>query len=788
MKNGALTDIRVVDVSRGAAGAWAARLFAGFGAYVTTVAPAAGHPLRAVGAGNAQMTALADYVLDGRAEWVTAESPRDVRERIRSADILISDHGPGEIDAAGLSFASLGSPRLVMIHTTSYGMTGSLAGMPGNSLTVGAMSGWASINGKADREPLKPSGWQPSYCAGVVAYAGGLAALRHRDRTGEGQEIDVAELDVMVAAFAPALLRASYMGDPIGRSRSTDITTGPVPVADGHFALTISRAHFWRDAMNLLELPDLAEDPRWETSHYRQAHKHEYTSRVQEQMSKWKKMDLFEELAARRVVAGPVLTIPELMDLEHLNERGFWVERDGKKWPGAPFRMSATPWSSEPAAEAASAMAKPATNPGADASNGPLTGLRGIVLTQAWAGTFCTELLGLLGADIIQIEVRKRLDSWRGPYEGPIPEALKELPTAKHPWNVNPLYNSVNLNKRCITLDLQEPQGLEIFRRLLPFADFVAENFSPRVLGNLGIDYEAMKAIKPDVILCSLSAYGHKGSWTNVPGIGGTIEPSSGMSALLGYEDGLPLNSGQMYPDAVAGFYGCSAILTAIHHRDRTGEGQEIDLSMQEANLSFIGDAAIEYANTGEVRPRMGNRHPVYAPHGIYPASGTEQWVALACEAEDQWKALLDVVQLGELHAERFETNANRKQNEAELDAILIGWMTLQYRDDTIEVLQAAGIIAAPVLDGRDLQHDANLRARGTVVDVTHPEAGNWPQAGIPVHFSRTPGRVRRHAPGLGQHSAEVLAELLGISRGIYESLVHAGITGSGPPGQEDVL
>jgi crotonobetainyl-CoA:carnitine CoA-transferase CaiB-like acyl-CoA transferase len=148
--------------------------------------------------------------------------------------------------------------------------------------------------------------------------------------------------------------------------------------------------------------------------------------------------------------------------------------------------------------------------------NGPLAGLRGIVLTQAWAGSYCTSLLGLMGADVVQVEVRMRPDSWRGAYDAPLPARLKDVPTAQHSWNCNFLYNSVNLNKRCITLDLQKPEGIATFRQLLPFADFVAENFSPRVLGNLGIDYDSMKAIKPDVIPSSLSAYGHSGPWANV--------------------------------------------------------------------------------------------------------------------------------------------------------------------------------------------------------------------------------------------------------------------------------
>lgn len=415
--------------------------------------------------------------------------------------------------------------------------------------------------------------------------------------------------------------------------------------------------------------------------------------------------------------------------------------------------------------------------------NGPLVGTRGIVLTHAWAGTYCTQLLGLLGADVIQVEVRKRPDAWRGDYKAPLAAALKEITTAVNPWNCNGLYNSVNTNKRCITLDLQEPVGLAVYRQLLPFADFVAENFSPRVLGNLGLDYEAMRAIRPDIILCSLAAYGHSGPWENVPGIGGTIEPTSGMSALNGYAGGPPLNSGQMYPDAVAGLNGAAAILTALHHRNVTGEGQYIDLSMQEANLAFLGDSALEFALTGLQRERQGNRHLTYAPHGMFPCEGEELWVAIACESEAQWRALCELAGRADWRDDaRFATNSARKQNEDALEAELAAWTKTRGRDELSDALSAAGVVAAPVLNGHEVARDAYLRARGAVVDVGHPEVGTFANAGAPVRFSRTPATEVRPAPLLGEHTFEVLSELLGTSREEYDALVAAGVSGMGPP------
>ena len=413
------------------------------------------------------------------------------------------------------------------------------------------------------------------------------------------------------------------------------------------------------------------------------------------------------------------------------------------------------------------------------------------MLTQAWAGAFCTQLLGMMGAEIIQVEVRKRPDSWRGAYDAPIASQVAGLSTAVHPWNNSALFNAVNLNKQSITLDLQTPDGMGIFKRLVPEADFVAENFSPRVLGNLGIGYEDLCAIRRDIILCSLSAYGATGPYFNVPGIGGTIEPTSGMSGLLGYEDGRPLNSGSMFPDPTAGWYGFAAILAALHYRERTGEGQYIDLSMMEANLTVVGEAALEFALSGTVRGPLGNRHRTFAPHGIFPAlgqaeggiDGHEQWIGLAAQTDGQWQTLCSIAAHPEwLTDSRFTDNAARKRNEDALDLAIAGWTESQPRDELARRLAEAGVPAAPVLDALEVAVDPVYRERGLIAEVMHPEAGTWPQVGVPFELERTPGAVTRPAPLQGEHTAEVLARFLGTTSEEYEELVRKGVTGSGPP------
>ena len=272
---------------------------------------------------------------------------------------------------------------------------------------------------------------------------------------------------------------------------------------------------------------------------------------------------------------------------------------------------------------------------------------------------------------MIKVEARRRPDTWRGGYEMRILAALRDRPTARRGWNCHPSFNSGNLNQLGLTLDLQRPEGVRLLRRLLRSTDIVVENFTPRVLGSLGIGYEAMREERPDVILCSISGFGASGPYRDRPSNGGTIEPASGMSSLLGFPGGPPRNSGATFPDPLAATTATTAILAALEHRARTGEGQHIDVSMQEATLALVGDAALEHELTGRTPGPQGNRHPDIAPHGVYPASGEDRWIALAAEDEAQWRRLCEVAERPDWLADpRYATNAARKANEDALDAV----------------------------------------------------------------------------------------------------------------------
>ena len=782
-----LSGIRIVDVGERPSTAWCSRLLADFGAEVKMVEPAGGHELRRHPPFDEDgRSTAARYFLANKASVAAPAGPPDGHsaDLLAAADVIVTS----ALDAVDLVDAY---PNAIVCAITPHGLTGGYRDFRGNDLTAAARSGWAYVNGLASRAPLKGSGYQASFQSGTLAYGAIVCALIEKLENGApGQVIDISELETLVSTSAPAPLRVQYSGFVWSRREKVDMSEGPVPVKDGYFALPLSRPVFWKKAMDIFGLADLADDKELQQPGLRHKFKDRFVERVHAEMLNWERIELFHALADERVIAGPVLRIDEMADNPQFAGRSFFVRSpSGARFPGSPVDMGKSKWAllrevGDVAADAADFETREdigvtPVRAGAH-GRGPLSGFRGLVLTQAWAGTYATELLALMGAEVIQLEVRDRLDSWRGSYQNPIPKSLQNTPSAKHPWNCSPLYNSVNLNKQCITLDLSQPDGVEVFKGLVAHVDFVAENFSPRVMGNLGLDYETLTGIKPDLVMASLSAYGAVGPWANVPGIGGTIEPSSGMSSLLGYEDEHPQNSGQMYPDPVAGLYGFGAIATALLHRDRTGEGQYIDLSMQEANFTFIGDAWLEFEATGNVRGPMGNRHFLYAPHGMFRAKsevGEDQWIAISAETDAQWDACSEV--LG-IDGGPWPSNAERKANEVSVDAAVAAAVADWDKAELELALCRAGVPAAAVRDASEVVDDPVLRERGHIVRVDHPETGPMWQSGLPVILSRTPGGVTRHAPLQGQHSFEVFDRFLGLGRHEYDALVQRGISGKG--------
>ncbi len=366
MMASALADLRVLDISTDVAGPFCARLLGDFGADVIKVEAPSGDPARDLlpfkdalpGPEHSGFFAYLNTNKRGMTLDLTSVAGQALfRALVTRADIVVESMPPGRLDEMALGYERLeaAKPGLVLTSITPFGQTGPWRDRQGNDLTAYALSGWASINGMPDGPPLKGSGWQASFVGGLAGFFGTLSALVYRDRHGVGQQVDVSVVEALAELFGPRLLQVEHAGVESKREKP-DFFRGPVACRDGYFSLTISRAHFWRDAMNELGLPELAENEQFWN---RMQHRAELSAKVEPKIAERSKRELFDQLALLRVVCGMVLTTEELYSDPHVRDRAFFVEVDqpgiGRvEMPGAPFKMTATPWS----------LRRPAPGPG----------------------------------------------------------------------------------------------------------------------------------------------------------------------------------------------------------------------------------------------------------------------------------------------------------------------------------------------------------------------------------------------------------------------------------------
>jgi crotonobetainyl-CoA:carnitine CoA-transferase CaiB-like acyl-CoA transferase len=411
----------------------------------------------------------------------------------------------------------------------------------------------------------------------------------------------------------------------------------------------------------------------------------------------------------------------------------------------------------------------------------PLEGIRIVELAEAFAMPFATKLLADMGAEVIKIESWRRLDASR---VWPYPENRP----GEQFWNQGALNHEQNRGKYVLGLDLGVPEGKEVFLDLVRRADVVAENYTPRVLKNFGLDYERLRAVKPDLIMISSTGFGHSGPWTNYSAFGSALEPTAGISHLTGYPDGPPIRTQSgVALDMMAAPVAAFAILAALRDRRRTGEGQWIDLAQYEVGVHLAAPAVLDFQLNGVVRSRIGNRHETMAPHGLYPTRGEDRWIAIAVRNDAEFAALCAEMGRPDLaEDDRFADLLSRYDHQDDLDAILADWTRDQDGTALFHRLQAAGIAAAPVFTNKEMLLDPHLRARGYFVrPEPFPRAervGRRPIPGIPFKFSKTPGSVRWMAPPVGEHNEHILKEVLGHDNDEIQRLYDAGALGKTPP------
>jgi crotonobetainyl-CoA:carnitine CoA-transferase CaiB-like acyl-CoA transferase len=758
----ALAGLRVVEIGRDITAPYCTKLLVDLGADVVKVESPAGDPLRRWGPAGG----LFEYLNAGkRGLTVDFDADRDcVVDLLSGADLLVEDlpAGAAERYEWGLDRAALQriNPGLVVVRISDYGQEGPRRDRPATPLTVQAASGWVNTR-ELGRAPVQAGARISEYVAGGYAALGALTALRVADAERVA-EVDVSAFESILSTLPYPMLmaeRLKSLGLPTNSKAAPML--GIVRAADGWIGINCLTGQHWLDVCAMVGLPEFVEHQI--AIMLGGPERDEFFAKAQPFLDSMTVADLVELSQAMRIPAAPINDGASILQCPQYRERGFFIDDASGRFtrPGAPFRLSATPvLPPRPAPERGATSVVWEDRPekatsGAARPEAPFAGLKVFDLTTFWSGAYLTCYLGAFGADVVKVESIQRPDGHR--YSGSL------LRNSDDWYEIGPLWQGTNLNKRDITLDLTSEAGREIALRLAADADVVVENFSPRVVEHFGLDYDSLVKVNPDVIMVRMPGLGLAGPWREYVGWALNFEQLAGMSAVTGYPDGPPCNL-QGPADPIVGVHATVALLAALEHRRRTGEGQLVEVAQIEVGAAVTAEPVIEYSLTGRVREREGNRHRDFV-QGVYPADGDDEWVAVSIRDDNDWQAVRTAMgqDLGE--DPRFIDQAARRAHHDAVDELLTAWIGTQAPEEAADALRRHGVPAERLLTGDRMYDVDQLQARGFYQDLEHPLSGRQRFPGWP--FRITPGPPQHHrtpSPTLGQHNDEVLG-VLGLSQ-----------------------
>lgn len=773
-----LTGIRVVDASIGIAGAYCTRLLADGGADVVKVEPPGGDPLRRWSASGAAIApgedgALFNFLHASKGSVVTPDGAVD--DLLADADALVWSKGAALTPAPHDILRA--HPHLVVTSITPFGLDGPWRDKPATEFTLQAWSGGVIglARGAPDRAPVHVGGQVGEWLTGTFAAVGTLAALRRRRDGGELVDVSMLEAMAMCLTYHPVTF-TDLMGRPMRKRRYVP-TPGVAAARDGLVGLGVGTGQQW------LDFCVLAGHPEWTEDRSLFLDRTALAPAIDAWVASHTVDEVLELASAFRIPNAPIVNGANAPAVEHLRARALFEKnpRDGVLNPRPPFRLSSgTLRERSPAprlGEHAFGEGERAARPGRTAPAPlPFSGLRVLDMTAYWAGPLVGHVLALLGAEVIHLESPTRPDGVR--LVGGVP------PTEDRYWERGPIFAALNSNKKSLAVDLGEPRGLELVRRVAATCDVVVENYTPRVLDQLGLTYESLREVRPDLVMVRMPGFGLDGPWRDQPAFAFVIEDASGLTWLTGHPDQLPVEP-YCVGDPNAGLHALVGLLLALEHRDRTGEGSLVEAAMVDAALSIAAEQVIEHDAYGALLTRAGNRGPAAAPQNLYQAAGPDDdgrddaWVAIAVATDDQWQALRRALGDPPWAADpSLATLAGRAHAHDRIDTHLQEWCRTQAVDDIVGLLWDAGVPVGKVVQPHRQADLAQLGARRFFEEVEHPVAGRSRLSTLPMRFSGGPERLHtRHAPLLGEHSAELLAEV-GLDPSEIEALEADGLIG----------
>ncbi|MFC1848027.1 CaiB/BaiF CoA transferase family protein [Chloroflexota bacterium] len=397
----------------------------------------------------------------------------------------------------------------------------------------------------------------------------------------------------------------------------------------------------------------------------------------------------------------------------------------------------------------------------------PLEGIRIADFSWVIVAPYCTQWLAIMGAEVIRIESSVHLDILR---------RLPPFPDGIPGTNRSGLYNSLNMSKKSCTLDLTKPRAVELAKEIVRKSDIVVEQFGYGMMEKIGLGYDVLKELKEGLILVSASGLGRSGPECDFGAYNEEFLAYSGLASITGYEGGPPEMTGGVWADYQTGTHLTLAILSALYHRSKTGKGQYIDIAMAESVMSQMPEAIMDHVMNGRKRGPSGNKDDMAAPHGCYPCSGDDKWVAIAVSTDEEWHSFCDAVGKPEWISDpRFSDFPERWKHQEEMDKSIAEWTKKHNNIEIMEILQGAGIPAGPTFSLEEVVNNPHLKERGFYVTPNHEEVGKWILPGVPWKLSSSPLKVEG-APVLGQDNEYVFCELLGVSVEEFAELVGEGV------------
>lgn len=756
--------IRVVELSSPFT-RFAGRILVGLGYDVVLVESPDGDPTRHEFGGHAfghWHAGKKSVVLD----LGTEAGRRDLARLVAAADVFLDGSTPGAEPVAVQDGAT------VHVRVTPFGVDGPRSGWAATNLTVAALGGMLAQVGDPDGPPLLLPEGQAEQLAGVNAAIAALLGLRAR-RRGPVPLVDVSAQECVAASLEAgtlAYLHEDRVPPRPGRVHPL-VPHGLFRAADGYLGGGLGGSpRMWDALLEWLVEEGAADDltdPRWNDPVERKRHQGHIFEVVQRFLDKWTKEEFAVAAQSRKLPWSAVDRPDELLVNPQLNDRDFFVDvvsRDGVTrdlgfgfaFPeGSRVRdlVVADLGEHQSLLDTSSTLENAVVEK--DSGRLPLDGIRVLDLTWVLAGPYCTRILADHGADVVKVESLGRPDPTRfapfmhlsrGPHDDP---------------DTSGYFNDVNRNKRSITLDTRSPAGLEVLADLIAQSDVVVENFSSSVMEKMGLGYERLRELRPDIVYVSMSGMGHTGPRSGWVSYADIVSAATGLTALTGWDADRVVGVIYGHGDIVAGLQAATAVLAALEHRDRTGRGQHVDLSQLEAMASHMGTSVVQATGTGRFPTPIGNAHPTMSPHGVFRCLGVDRWCAIAVRDDADWRHLCEVLGRPDW-ADRFGTAPARREHETEIADAIAAWAAPLPAETAAEILQAAGVPAGAVQNGRDLvESDPHLRARGYYVPGDHPKVGRFLHEGAPVRVG-APVAVRRAAPLLGADTDDVLRDVAG--------------------------